>query len=84
METFNLSKYETELRAYMSRTDKTPEQVVSDFITNLAVMKEQYPFSDNLNFHTIGQAWNRLMSDIRIQQRQEAVAMLQRSTRRRE
>lgn len=51
------------------------------FIVNLAVMKEQNPGAPKLNFHELGQAWNKLSSDERIAQREKVARMLSRSSR---
>lgn len=80
----NLSDYEKELRMYMAQDDMTPERAVNHFITNLLVMKEQYPVAPNVNFHELGQSWNRLPSEERNRQKVATISLLQRATRRRE
>ena len=71
MSKFNLENYLLEIRAV--GLDK--------FIVNLAVMKEQNPGAPKLNFHELGQAWNKLSSDERIAQREKVARVLSRSSR---
>lgn len=71
MTSFNLEKYLSEIRAV--GLDK--------FIVNLAVMKEQYPGAPNLNFHELGQAWNKMPSDERIRQKSVVTKALHRTSR---
>ena len=71
MAKFNLEDYLSEIRAV--GLDK--------FIVNLAVMKEQNPGASKLNFHELGQAWNKLTSDERIAQREKVARILSRSSR---
>ena len=71
MAKFSLEDYLSEIR---------PEGL-DKFIVNLAVMKEQNPGAPKLNFHELGQAWNKLPSDERIAQREKVARMLSRSSR---
>ena len=71
MAKFNLEDYLSEIRTV--GLDK--------FIVNLAAMKEQNPGAPRLNFHELGQAWNKLPSDERIAQREKVTRMLSRSSR---
>lgn len=71
MSKFNLESYLPEIRAV--GLDK--------FIVNLAVMKEQNPGAPKLNFHELGQSWNRLPSDERVAQREKVARVLSRSSR---
>ena len=66
---FNLSNYLSEIRVV--GLDK--------FIVNLAVMKEQNPGAPMLNFHELGQEWNKLSSGERIAQRANIAKVLNRS-----
>ena len=70
MSKFNLEDYLSEIRAV--GLDK--------FIVNLAVMKEQNPGAPKLNFHELGQSWNRLPSDERVAQREKVARVLSRSS----
>lgn len=71
MAKFNLEDYLSEIRAV--GLDK--------FIVNLAVMKEQNLGAPKLNFHELGQAWNKLPSDERIAQKERVARVLSRSPR---
>ena len=71
MAKFNLSNYMSEIRAV--GLDK--------FLINLAVMKEQNPGASQLNFHELGQEWNKLPSAERLEQRATVEKMLNRPTR---
>lgn len=71
MAKFNLSNYMSEIRAV--GLDK--------FLINLAVMKEQNPGASQLNFHELGQEWNKLPSAERLEQRETVEKMLNRPTR---
>lgn len=71
MAKFNLEDYLSEIRTV--GLDK--------FIVNLAVMKGQNPGAPKLNFHELGQAWNKLPSDERIAQKEKVARMLSRSSR---
>lgn len=65
----NLEDYLAEIRAV--GLDK--------FIVNLAAMKEQNPGAPKLNFHELGQEWNKLSSAERIAQRANVAKILSRS-----
>ena len=71
MSKFNLKNYLPEIRAV--GLDK--------FIVNLAVMKEQNPGAPKLNFHELGQEWNKLSSAERLEQKANVAKMLSRSSR---
>lgn len=71
MSKFNLENYLPEIRAV--GLDK--------FIVNLAVMREQNPGAPKLNFHELGQEWNKLPSAERLEQRANVAKMLSRSSR---
>lgn len=71
MAKFNLSNYISEIRAV--GLDK--------FLINLAVMKEQNPGASQLNFHELGQEWNKLPSAERLEQRETVEKMLNRPSR---
>lgn len=71
MSKFNLGNYLPEIRAV--GLDK--------FIVNLAVMKEQNPGAPKLNFHELGQEWNKLSSAERLEQKVNVAKTLSRSSR---
>lgn len=71
MTKFNLSNYISEIRAVG----------LDRFLVNLAVMKEQNPGASRLNFHELGQEWNKLPSAERLEQREAVEKMLNRQSR---
>lgn len=71
MAKFNLSNYMSEIRAVS----------LDKFLINLAVMKEQNPGASQLNFHELGQEWNKLPSAERLEQRETVERMLNRPSR---
>ena len=71
MAKFNLENYLPEIRAV--GLDK--------FIVNLAVMKEQNPGAPKLNFHELGQEWNKLLSMERLEQKANVAKILSRTSR---
>ena len=71
MAKFNLEDYLSEIRAVG----------LNKFIVNLAVMKEQNPGAPKLNFHELGQEWNKLPSAERLEQKANVAKMLSRSSR---
>lgn len=71
MTKFNLSNYISEIRAVG----------LGRFLVNLAVMKEQNPGASRLNFHELGQEWNKLPSAERLEQRETVEKMLNRPSR---
>ena len=54
---------------------------LNEFIVNLAVMKDQNPGAPHLNFHELGQLWNKLPSSERINQKAEVARLLNRNPR---
>ena len=78
---FTLANYEKEVRNYMNTKDLEPTKAVEHLVVNLRVMKDFYPISSEMNFRTLGQEWNNLPSDDRIQQQKDLVATLKRSPR---
>ena len=57
---FNLTDYAQTIKAMASKQEIEPEQALDQFIVNLTVMKEHHPTDSSLNFHVIGQQWNKL------------------------
>lgn len=78
---FTLANYEKEVRNYMNTKDLEPTKAVEHLVVNLRVMKDFYPISSEMNFRTLGQEWNNLPSDDRIQQQKDLVATLKRGPR---
>lgn len=76
-EQFNLSNYTHDiLKMSNSNPKMTVEVALQCFVANLATMKEHYKGCPDLNFHELGQQWNRLTSKERNSQKAEALARL--------
>ena len=76
-EQFNLSNYTHDiLKMSTANNCKTPEVALQCFVANLATMKEHYEGCPDLNFHELGQHWNRLTSKERNSQKAETLARL--------
>lgn len=68
----NLMSYEQVIRNYAIKQGCTPAVALTHFMVNLAVMRDHYKgFPASINFREIGQQWNDLPSDQRIQQRND-------------
>lgn len=59
----------------------TPEVALQCFIANLSTMKEHYKGCSDLNFHELGQQWNKLLSKEKVEQKAEALARLKKYPR---
>ena len=59
----------------------TPEVALQYFITNLIVMREHHKGCPDLNFHELGQQWNKLLSKEKVEQKAEALARLKKYPR---
>lgn len=57
---FNLSNYVAEIHSVATACKCSPEVAVDKFITNLTTMKEHNKGASELNFHELGQQWNKL------------------------
>ena len=78
---FNLMRYDQTIRNYAASHDITPLEGLTHFMLNLAVMRPHYEgFPEaEINFRQLGQEWNKLPSDTRLQQKHEMQVRLQRS-----
>lgn len=59
----------------------TPEVALQCFIANLTTMKEHYIGCPDLNYHELGQQWNKLLSKEKVAQKAETLARLQKYPR---
>ena len=57
------------------------ETALQCFIANLSTMREHYKGCPNLNYHELGQRWNKLLSAEKVAQKAEALARLQKYPR---
>lgn len=68
------------MRIAMTKLHLSANETVARFVYNLATMRPNFTeFSESVNFYTLGQQWNALSSDVRNQQRDDAVAQLKAS-----
>lgn len=59
----------------------TPEEALQCFIANLTTMKEHYKGCPDLNYHELGQQWNKLLSKEKVQQKADTLARLRKYPR---
>ena len=52
------------------------ETAMNRFITNLTTMKEHHKGCPHINFHELGQHWNRLLSEEKVAQKAETLNRL--------
>lgn len=57
------------------------ETALQCFIANLSTMKEHYKGCPSLNYHELGQRWNKLLSAEKVAQKAEVLARLQKYPR---
>lgn len=75
---FNLSDYTQSILQIAQQQGISPEAALQCFVANLAVMRECYKGAPTLNYHTLGQQWNRLTSADRNAQKAETKVRLSR------
>lgn len=81
-EKFNLVNYTTHiLKIAAANTNMTVEVALQCFIANLTTMKEHYVGCPELNYHELGQQWNKLLSKEKVAQKAETLARLQKYPR---
>ena len=78
---FQLQDYVQEINAMAQENKVSSTQAVEMFVTNLIVMKPHFPGANNLNFHDLGQQWNKLLSKQKVAQKTEVLKMVARGTR---
>lgn len=79
----NLLDYTTEVRAIATKGKTDLTTAVDMFITNLTTMREFNAGTGTLNYHTLGQAWNKLKYSEKLEQRKQMYTDLSSTTRRR-
>lgn len=79
---FNLSDYTHHILKIAEAMHATPDVALQYFITNLTVMKEHYTGASELNYHQLGQQWNKLLSKDKVAQKADARARLSRYAQR--
>ena len=81
-EKFNLVNYTTHIMQLASANENmTIEVALQCFIANLTTMKEHYKGCSELNYHELGQQWNKLLSREKVNQKAETLARLQKYPR---
>lgn len=79
---FELANYEREIREGATKADIEPSEALVRFIYNLIIMRPHYDiFPEEVNFRTLGQQWNKLMSDVRNKQKSKMLELLKRPSR---
>ena len=73
---FQLSTYTPQILQIAEANDMTPEVAFQCFIANLTTMREHYKGAPDLNYHELGQQWNRLLSQEKVDQKAETLARL--------
>lgn len=81
-EKFSLINYTTHiLKIAAANENMTVEVALQCFVANLTTMKEHYKGCPELNYHELGQHWNKLLSKEKVAQKAETLARLQKYTR---
>lgn len=81
-EKFNLVNHTHDILKMASANESmTPETAAQCFIANLTTMKEHYKGCPHINFHELGQQWNKLLSKEKVAQKAEVLARLQKYPR---
>lgn len=81
-EKFNLVNYTNHILKLAAANDsKTAEVALQCFVENLVTMKEHYKGCPELNYHELGQHWNKLLSKEKVAQKAETLARLQKYPR---
>lgn len=81
-EKFSLINHTTHiLKIAAANENMTVEVALQCFIANLTTMKEHYKGCPELNYHELGQQWNKLLSKEKVAQKAEALARLQKYPR---
>ena len=81
MATFQLSNYMQEIKSIASTNGCTSEVALNYFLVNLTTMHEHYQGASELNYHQLGQDWNRLTSREKVAQKKDALSTLAKSSR---
>lgn len=81
-EKFNLVNHTHDiLKMATANENMNPEVAMQCFIANLTTMKEHYTGCSHLNYHELGQQWNKLLSKEKVAQKAETLARLQKYPR---
>ena len=80
-EKFNLSEYTQAVLQIAKANNYTVEVAFQCFLANLSTMKEHYKGAPGLNYHELGQKWNKLLSKEKVAQKEEMLTRLSRYSR---
>ena len=80
-EKFQLSTYTPHILRLADHNKCSVEVALQCFIANLSTMREYYKGASELNYHELGQHWNRLLSEEKVAQKSDALARLQKYPR---
>lgn len=75
-EKFQLSNYTHQILKIADEQKCSVDVALQCFIANLTTMKEHYTGAVDLNYHQIGQQWNKLLSREKVAQKAETRARL--------
>ena len=78
---FQIQDYTQEIKSIASANGCTVEVALNYFLTNLTVMHEHYAGASELNYHQLGQDWNKLTSREKVAQKRDALSALTKSSR---
>ena len=79
VESFNLSDYTSDVvKLAANNPGMSVEDALQCFVENLTCMREHYQGCPHLNYHMLGQQWNKLLSKTKVAQKSEALARLHR------
>ena len=73
---FNFRDYAEDIKAMSKANGTDIARTVEDFIVNLTVMCDHYPGASQLNFHQLGQQWNKLLSRDKLAQKKDIIEFL--------
>lgn len=81
-EKFNLVNHTTHILRIADATEGLSVEVaLQHFIENLTTMKEHHKGCPELNYHALGQEWNKLLSKEKVAQKAETLARLSKYSR---
>lgn len=73
---FSLTDHLEDIKGMAKSSGTTMARTVEDFVVNLTVMHGHYPGASQLNFHQLGQQWNKLTSREKVAQKKAAIEQL--------
>lgn len=78
-ESFNLSDYTSDiLKLANSNPGMSVEDALQRFVENLTCMREHCRGCSHLDYHMLGQQWNKLLSSTKVAQKSETLTRLHR------